>query len=163
MDPNEESISPEQIEITGIFRLNIIKRHLSQSNAQALGNSLNDTKRPITSKSFKYTNASAGAMTNEQRDEYERNGFVVVRKLINDECLDKYKKRFQTICSDKIKVPGMTVTILFNYFYFYKSFLKERIKKKVMKDITIAKSEFLEGEKAITKIQDFTNDDELFE
>jgi len=32
-----------------------------------------------------------------------------------------------------------------------------------MKDITIAKSEFLEGEKAITKIQDFTNDDELFE
>ena len=68
-------------------------------------------------------------MTNEQRDEYERNGFVVVRKLINDECLDKYKKRFQTICSDKIKVPGMTVTILFNYFYFYKSFLKERIKK----------------------------------
>jgi hypothetical protein len=107
MDPKEESISPEQIEITGIFRLNIIKRHLSQSNAQALKDSLNDTK-----KSFKYTNASAGAMTNEQREEYERNGFVVVRKLINDECLDKYKKRFQTICSDKIKVPGMTVAII---------------------------------------------------
>ena len=117
MDPNEESISPEQIEITGIFRLNIIKRHLSQSNAQALKNSLNDTKKPINKKSFKYTNASAGAMTNEQREEYERNGFVVVRKLINDECLDKYKKRFQTICSDKIKVPGMTVNILFDYSY----------------------------------------------
>ena len=33
----------------------------------------------------------------------------------------------------------------------------------VMKDVTICKSEFVEGEKAITKIQDFTNDDELFE
>ncbi len=32
----------------------------------------------------------------------------------------------------------------------------------VMKDIAIAKSEFSDGEKAITKIQDFTLDDELF-
>ena len=40
-----------------------------------------------------------------------------------------------------MKVPGMTV----------------------MKDIAIAKSEFADGEKAITKIQDFTLDDELFE
>lgn len=41
----------------------------------------------------------------------------------------------------KVKVPGMTV----------------------MKDVAIAKSEFADGEKAITKIQDFTLDDELFE
>jgi phytanoyl-CoA hydroxylase len=33
----------------------------------------------------------------------------------------------------------------------------------VMKDIAIAKSEFADGEKAITKIQDFTLDDELFQ
>ncbi|CAF4276852.1 unnamed protein product [Adineta steineri] len=32
----------------------------------------------------------------------------------------------------------------------------------VMKDVAIAKSEFADGEKAITKIQDFTLDDELF-
>jgi len=32
-----------------------------------------------------------------------------------------------------------------------------------MKDITIAKSEFVEGEKAITKIQDFCYDEKLFE
>ncbi len=32
----------------------------------------------------------------------------------------------------------------------------------IMKDIAIAKSEFADGEKAITKIQDFTLDDELF-
>ena len=33
----------------------------------------------------------------------------------------------------------------------------------VMKDVAIAKSEFADGEKAITKIQDFTLDDELFQ
>ncbi len=48
--------------------------------------------------------------------------------------------RFQDVCLGKVKVLGMTV----------------------MKDIAIAKSEFADGEKAITKIQDFTLDDELF-
>lgn len=79
--------------------------------------------------------------TNDQLDSYEKTGFVVVRNLILDEKLEKFKKRFQKICSEKIRIPGMTV----------------------MKDIAIAKSEFLEGEKAITKIQDFCHDDELFE
>ncbi len=75
------------------------------------------------------------------RDHYEKNGFIVVKNLIKPEVLEKYKNRFQQICSKKISLPYMTV----------------------MKDVTIAKSEFLEGEKAITKIQDFCYDDELFE
>lgn len=33
----------------------------------------------------------------------------------------------------------------------------------IMKDIAIAKSKFADGEKAITKIQDFVLDDELFQ
>ena len=141
MDSKIENVvvteSPDQITISGIFRLNIIKRHLSQSDAKALS----EKKNTCNDKALKYTTSSDGVMTIQQREEYERNGFVVVRKLISDDKLEKYKKRFQKICAEKIKVPGMTV----------------------MKDVTIAKSEFLEGEKAITKIQDFTNDDELFE
>lgn len=74
-------------------------------------------------------------------DEYDKNGFFVVKKLVSDLKLDKYAARFRKICEEKIKVPLMTV----------------------MKDVVIAKSEFLEGEKAITKIQDFCQDDELFE
>ena len=66
---------------------------------------------------------------------------MVVKALINPVQLEKYKTRFQEICSNRLSVPYMTV----------------------MKDVTIAKSEFLEGEKAITKIQDFCYDDELFE
>lgn len=74
-------------------------------------------------------------------DEYDKNGFFVAKKLVSEQKLDKYAGRFKKICEEKIKVPIMTV----------------------MKDVVIAKSEFLDGEKAITKIQDFCFDDELFE
>lgn len=86
-------------------------------------------------------NQTNSGFNKDQLKEYEKNGFLVVRNLISDEKLEKYKKRFQKICSEKIRIPGMTV----------------------MKDVAIAKSEFLDGEKAITKIQDFCYDDELFE
>jgi phytanoyl-CoA hydroxylase len=52
-----------------------------------------------------------------------------------------YRKRFQDVCTGKVEAFGMTV----------------------MKDVAIAKSEFADGEKAITKVQDFTFDDELFQ
>lgn len=80
-------------------------------------------------------------LSTEQRDQYEKNGFIVIKKLVPDSELEKFKRRFQKICAEKIRVQGMIV----------------------MKDVAIAKSEFLEGEKAITKVQDFCNDDELFE
>jgi phytanoyl-CoA hydroxylase len=50
------------------------------------------------------------------------------------------RQRFQDVCTGKVDTFGMTV----------------------MKDVAIVKSEFADGEKAITKIQDFTFDDELF-
>jgi phytanoyl-CoA hydroxylase len=89
---------------------------------------------------FNYT-IPCGIFTQQQRIDYEKNGYVLVKGLIQDDVLDKYKKRFQEICSSKETIPFMTV----------------------MKDITIAKSEFVEGEKAITKIQDFCYDEKLFE
>ena len=83
---------------------------------------------------------SPAPLTDEQRRQYEENGFIVIKKLVSEELIDKYKDRFQAICAKKIQVPFMTV----------------------MKDVSIAKSEFVDGEKAITKIQDFCFDDELF-
>ncbi|CAF2540198.1 unnamed protein product [Rotaria sp. Silwood2] len=84
---------------------------------------------------------SNGNLTNEQREFYEKNGFIVIRNLVSPETLERFHKRFQDICTGKVPTFGMTV----------------------MKDIAIAKSEFVDGEKAITKIQDFTLDDELFQ
>ena len=89
---------------------------------------------------FRFT-IDGGAFSDQQRKEYEENGFVVIENLVSDEKLEKLKRRFQRICNEKIKVPIMTV----------------------MRDVSIAKSEFVEGEQAITKVQDFVYDDELFE
>lgn len=111
--------------INSLLRLNTIKSHLEQGGKSRK----------------KYTIANSGVLTDEQRDFYETNGFLVIKQLISSDKLDKYKQRFQTICSNNIRIPGMTV----------------------MKDVAIVKSEFVEGEKAITKIQDFCYDDELFE
>ena len=52
-----------------------------------------------------------------------------------------YRERFADICSGKVKNRGMLV----------------------MRDVAIAKSEFVQGEKAVTKIQDFQNDPVLFD
>ena len=114
----------QDIQIEGVFRLSIIRRHLSQSEAKQLH----------------YT-VPGGVLNKAQREEYEKNGFILIKNLVKPDKLDTYKARFQKICSEKSDIPFLTV----------------------MKDITIAKSEFVEGEKAITKIQDFCYDDELFE
>ena len=65
----------------------------------------------------------------------------MIRNLVSPEALERFRQRFQDVCTGKVENFGMTV----------------------MKDIAIAKSEFADGEKAITKIQDFTFDDELFQ
>lgn len=116
-----------------LFRLSVIKRHLEQSKYYSL-------ERAKAAAKFEYS-LPDGVLTQEQREFYETNGFLVIRNLISTEKLDKYRRRFQEICSNKIQVPLMTI----------------------MKDIAIVKSEFNDGEKAISKIQDFALDDELFE
>ncbi|XP_035209405.1 phytanoyl-CoA dioxygenase, peroxisomal-like isoform X1 [Stegodyphus dumicola] len=75
----------------------------------------------------------------EQRLFYEDNGFLIIPKLVPLECLERYRQRFQEICDQKIKIPGMTV----------------------MKDISFSKSS--PNERVVNKIQDFGFDEILFE
>jgi len=79
-------------------------------------------------------------LTPSQRQFYEQNGFLVVKNVVSKGKLDVYRHRFQDICTGKVSTVGMTV----------------------MRDIAIAKSEFMQGERAITKLQDFQWDDVLF-
>jgi phytanoyl-CoA hydroxylase len=51
------------------------------------------------------------------------------------------RKRFQDICERKVNAKNMTI----------------------MRDVAILKSEFKDGEKAVTKIQNFCDDDVMFE
>ncbi|KAK3518135.1 hypothetical protein QTP70_033226, partial [Hemibagrus guttatus] len=106
----------------------------------------------------------------EQRLAYEENGFILIKNLVSEEDIDRFRqdflftstlfeitqaiissvsnsflnfgqrKEFERICTRDVKIPGLMI----------------------MRDVSIAKSEFVQGEKAVTKLQDFQEDPELF-
>lgn len=82
---------------------------------------------------YRYTVSSNGVLSNEQRAAYERDGFLVVPRLVSIADLQTYTERFRDICTGAVNSPGLTI----------------------MKDVSIAKSEFRKDERAITKIQNF--------
>lgn len=69
----------------------------------------------------------------------KRSVLCFAQSLYITECVFR-RKEFERICKREVKVPGLLV----------------------MRDVSIAKSEFVEGEKAVTKLQDFQEDPELF-
>jgi len=80
-------------------------------------------------------------LTVEQKRHYEKEGYIVVRNAVPVSEIEKYRQRFQELC--EAEHPPKTMTI--------------------MRDITIAKSEFKKGDsKNITKVQDFATDPVLF-
>ncbi|CAG2203497.1 PHYH [Mytilus edulis] len=89
---------------------------------------------------YKYT-LNSPRLTEKQRQFYEDNGYLVIEKLVPAYSLQKYRERFEQICKKEVVVPGLTI----------------------MRDIAISKDEFVPGQKAVTKIQDFQLDEELFE
>lgn len=89
--------------------------------------------------SFQYT-LDNPVLSYEQRKFYEDNGYIVIRNLVPKEKLDVYRERFEQICRREVEIPGLTI----------------------MRDVAIARSEFVPGEQAVTKLQEFQNDDILF-
>lgn len=89
--------------------------------------------------SFQYT-LDNPVLSYEQRKFYEDNGYIVIRNLVPKEKLDVYRERFEQICRREVEIPGLTI----------------------MRDVAIARSEFVPGEQAVTKLQEFQNDDVLF-
>ena len=79
-------------------------------------------------------------LTQEQVDFYNTNGYLVVRNLVPQELLDKYRDRFTQICNGVVKVPGITV----------------------MRDVTYAKANRSRGERTVNKLQNFEQDEVLF-
>ncbi|PAV86907.1 hypothetical protein WR25_03366 isoform A [Diploscapter pachys] len=86
-------------------------------------------------------NSEGVVLSKEQKLFYEKNGYIVIRNCVPQYELERFKNRFREICEKKDVPAEMTV----------------------MRDITIAKSEFKQGEKAITKVQDFNGDPVLFD
>ncbi|ELK16928.1 Phytanoyl-CoA dioxygenase, peroxisomal [Pteropus alecto] len=76
----------------------------------------------------------------EQRKFYEENGFLIIKNLVSDADITRFRNEFERICRNEVKPTGL----------------------RIMRDVTIAKSEYTLNEKVVTKIQDFQEDEELF-
>lgn len=91
---------------------------------------------------YEFTVEAGGRrLTPEQRQFYEDNGFLVIKKLVNEKHLERYRDRFEKICKREVKVPGITI----------------------MRDIAIVESEFVPDQKAVTKIQTWHEDEVMWE
>ena len=109
-------------------RLAVLKQHLLPERSL----------HPVTtSAGFRYT-VEAGPLTEDQRRFYDENGYFVVRRLVDQESLKNYERRFKDICSKKVVVPFLTI----------------------MTDVGVAKEQ--RSTAPVTKIQNFQDDDVLF-
>ncbi|XP_025106178.1 phytanoyl-CoA dioxygenase, peroxisomal-like [Pomacea canaliculata] len=120
-------------------RLRTVLGHIRSDNVDF--KMVSEMSADVSATQFTYTLESPSCLTYEQRKFYEENGFLLVRGLVSPEKLDRFKERFAQICRKEVQTPGMTI----------------------MRDVAIAKTEFVPGEKAVTKIQDFQNDEVMFE
>ncbi|KAJ3665674.1 hypothetical protein Zmor_001160 [Zophobas morio] len=87
---------------------------------------------------YKYTQ-DGGILTEEQRQFYEDNGYIVIRNNVSHAILDEVCQRFIDICDGKVDPGFMTV----------------------MKDPSLKKTN-VKGEFLINKIQNFLYDEVLF-
>jgi len=87
-----------------------------------------------------YTLDPMGVLTPEQRRQYDEQGFLLVRNLVSADEIEKWRQRFVDIANGVVEP---TATML------------------VMRDVAIAKKKE-KGEHAITKLQDWQDDEVLF-
>ncbi|KAK5641497.1 hypothetical protein RI129_010044 [Pyrocoelia pectoralis] len=92
----------------------------------------------MSTKKYKYTKDNV-YLTDEQRDFYEENGYIVFRNLVDFDLLDECKNRFLEYCDGKVNTVHMTI----------------------MRDMSLKHTD-AKGEFLINKIQDFNYDDALF-
>ncbi|XP_044136025.1 phytanoyl-CoA dioxygenase, peroxisomal-like isoform X1 [Bufo gargarizans] len=86
----------------------------------------------VATTTFRYT-LDNNLLTPEQRQFYEENGFLVIKNLVSHKDIDEFRDVFEKVCRKELTAPGMLV----------------------MRDVAIAKSEFLPDQEAITKVQYF--------
>uniref|UniRef100_A0A8C0NEH0 Phytanoyl-CoA dioxygenase, peroxisomal n=1 Tax=Canis lupus familiaris TaxID=9615 RepID=A0A8C0NEH0_CANLF len=123
-------------------RLRVVLGHLGQTSART--GVAYSTSRAVSPNSFhppqfQYTQHNA-VLSLEQRKFYEENGFLVIKSLVSDADIQRFRDQFERICRGEVKPEQMMI----------------------MRDVSIAKSEYIPSERMISKIQDFQEDKELF-
>ncbi|XP_077157968.1 phytanoyl-CoA dioxygenase, peroxisomal [Paroedura picta] len=132
----------EKVSSAAAARLALLLRHLcpvgTASSFTAVPTSAHVVSAEHPAK-FRYT-LDNDRLTPVQRHFYEENGYLVIKNLVSDEDIQRFRDEFARICRREVKGNGLVV----------------------MRDISLAKSEFVPDEKAVTKVQDFQEVEELF-
>ncbi|XP_006013143.3 phytanoyl-CoA dioxygenase, peroxisomal [Latimeria chalumnae] len=125
---------------TAASRLNVLLHHLQHSSSGIIAS---PTAANVAAhhypENLHYT-LDNDVLTPEQRLFYEENGYLLIKNLVSGEDIECFRAEFEKICKRDVQVPGL----------------------RVMRDVTIAKSEYVPDQKTISKIQDFQEDEELF-
>jgi len=87
-------------------------------------------------KQYKYT-LDNNLLSEEQRDFYETNGFLVVKKLVPSSDLKEYCDRFIEVCNKPTEIGYM----------------------RLMKDVSLKDRKDIEPERVVNKVQDFQADE----
>ncbi|XP_013922113.1 PREDICTED: phytanoyl-CoA dioxygenase, peroxisomal, partial [Thamnophis sirtalis] len=120
------------------LRLAILLRHLSpRAGFTPVPTSATSVAPVECPMQFQYT-LDNDALTIDQRRFYEDNGYLVIKNLVADEDIERFREEFVKICRQEVKVPGIVI----------------------MKDVTLSKS--ADDENTVSKLQDFILSEELF-
>ncbi|XP_048223684.1 phytanoyl-CoA dioxygenase, peroxisomal-like [Perognathus longimembris pacificus] len=123
-------------------RLRRVLGHLGRASAgDAIAHPTSETVSPTSfcPQQFQFTLDNT-VLSLEQRQFYEENGFLVIKNLVSDEDIQRFRDEFEKICRKEVKPDGLVV----------------------MKDVSISKLQLAPSEKVVSKIQDFQEDQELF-
>uniref|UniRef100_A0A8D0WF07 Phytanoyl-CoA dioxygenase, peroxisomal n=1 Tax=Sus scrofa TaxID=9823 RepID=A0A8D0WF07_PIG len=120
-------------------RLNTLLQHLGGSSAGAVTAHPTSGAAKFQPQQFQYTRDN-NVLSLEQRQFYEENGFLVIKNLVSDADIERFRVQFERICREEVKPLGLML----------------------MRDVSIGKSEYVPCEKMVSKVQNFQEDKELF-
>ncbi|KAL1784899.1 phytanoyl-CoA dioxygenase, peroxisomal [Sigmodon hispidus] len=124
-------------------RMQVVLGHLSRPSVPAIvAHPLSGPASSLACSSppqFQYT-LDNDVLSLEQRKFYEENGFLVIKNLVSDDDIQRFRNEFDRICRKEVNPPGIVV----------------------MRDVAIAKMDYAPSEKVVMKVQDFQEDEELF-
>nr|XP_044990926.1 phytanoyl-CoA dioxygenase, peroxisomal [Jaculus jaculus] len=123
-------------------RLHVVLRHLGRPAGPAVrAHPAAETAPSASSRpqQFQYT-LDNNVLSLEQRQFYEENGFLVIKNLVSDEDIERFRAEFEKICQKEVSPTGLVI----------------------MRDVSTVQSQCTLSEQVVSKIQDFQEDEELF-
>ncbi|XP_045555779.1 phytanoyl-CoA dioxygenase, peroxisomal [Salmo salar] len=120
-------------------RLKVVVNHLDRPSSFVQASTSGQNVAYYQPQALRYS-FDNDLLSTEQRISYEEDGFLLIKGLVSGEDIDRFRAAFERICRREVQVPGLVV----------------------MRDVSIAKSEFVPDQKAISKLQDFQEEPELF-